>query len=184
MRRVERARMLGLGLLLWVGAGIAQESAEGLRPTGPVKISADRAQWEKGGAMVYTGKVRMESGDLKLQGERLTLRQSDDGQFEAVVEGSPATLDHAGVAVESQGERVPVSARGGRLVYDSRSDLVEFEGDALLTRGTDEIRGNRIRYDVARRRIEAAGGDEGQVQIVIQPPPRKAAPGAPKGATP
>lgn len=169
MPRVEW-RWLLLGVALGLSAPLAAQS-EDLRPTGPVKINADRAEWERGGAMVYTGNVRMESGDLKLLGDRLELRQFEDGQFEARIDGGPATLDQTGS--DADGAKPPVSAKAKQLHYDSRNDIVEVTGDALLKRGTDEIRGQTIRYDVVQRRIQAAGGEGGQVQIVIQPPPRK-----------
>lgn len=159
---------------------------ENLRPTGPVKINADRAEWQKGGSMVYTGNVRLESGDLKLSGDRLNLKQFDDGQFEAKIDGKPAKLDHAGLAAagNKEGERPPVAARASTLTYNSRDEIVVVDGDALLTRGSDEIRGQNIRYDVTQRRIEAQGKEGGQVEIVIQPPPRKTPDGAPGASTP
>lgn len=171
MYRAERMLLLLAALLALSGARAQEKPTATLRPTGPVTINADRAEWEKGGAMVYTGNVKLESGDLKLGGARLTLKQFDNGEFEAKVDGEPATLDHAGLAPNSDGTRPPVAARSKQLTYDSRDDIVEIVGEALLTRGSDEIRGEKVRYDVANRRIEAAGG----VQIVIQPPPKKGA---------
>ncbi|MGQ0529770.1 MAG: lipopolysaccharide transport periplasmic protein LptA [Panacagrimonas sp.] len=186
MRALRRSR-LGAALvwtaLVWASALQAQTEVD-LRATGPVTINADRAEWEKGGAMVYSGKVRLESGDMKLQGERLQLRQFEGGDYEAHVSGGPATLDHAALPAGAEEARPAVSAQAADLHYDSRSDIVEVKGNALLTRGTDRIRGNSIRYDVARRRIEAAGGENGQVQIIIQPPPRKDAAPAPAPVTP
>tara|TARA_R110000787_G_scaffold42983_26_gene105415 strand:+ start:477 stop:1064 length:588 start_codon:yes stop_codon:yes gene_type:complete len=149
-----------------LAAGDGNSTRDAFRPTGPVKINADQAEWEKGGAMVYSGDVRMESGELKLTGRKLQLQQQTDGQFEARVYGGPATLDHAGVEGGSEETRQPVSARASELIYRSSSDTVELVGDAKLTRGTDVIQGEKVRYDVARRRIQAAG----KVEIVIQPP--------------
>lgn len=164
----------GLLALAVAAPSAAQDDAmASLRPTGPVTIEADSAEWEKGGAMVYTGNVRLNSGELKLKGERLYLRQFDDGEFEARVEGGPALLDHAGLPAEAGQARQPVSARAKVLTYDTRIDIVQITGDALLTRGSDEIRGQDIRYDVEKRRIQAAGGTGGQVRIVIQPPPSR-----------
>lgn len=179
MSRVERLAVLLLALCAGLPAVRAQDgnksAAASLRPTGPVTIKADRAEWEKGGAMVYTGNVRLESGDLKLGGSRLMLKQFESGEFEARVEGEPATLDHVGIAANADGTRPPVAAKAKQLTYDSRSDIVEIVGEAVLTRGADEIQGEKVRYDVARRRIEAAGG----VQIVIQPPAKKSEAAAP-----
>ncbi len=175
-----RALAAGLivGLLTQSAQAQVSSSKKGgaLRPTGPVKILSDRAEWQKGGAMVYSGNVRLESGDLKLSGKLLKLKQGDDGQFEATVIGEPATLDHAGIAGGSKDRLQPVSARAKELIYRSRTDTVEILGDARLTRGTDVIRGERVRYEVAQRRIRAAG----QVEIVIQQPART---GAAQGET-
>ena len=94
-------------------------------------------------------------------------------------------LDHAGLAaVGSKGnERPPVSARATQLTYDSREEIVDVSGEALLTRGTDKITGENIRYDVAQRRIEAKAAEGGQVQIELQPPPRKPKSGAEPAAS-
>ena len=184
MSRADRGLFAALALsLLAFGtahAATTESAKESLRPTGPVKINADRAEWQKGGSMVYTGNVRLESGDLKLSGDKLTLKQFEDGQFEAKVDGKPAMLDHKGLefAGGRDGERPPVSARASQLTYDSREEIVEIAGEALLTRGTDKITGENIRYDVTQRRIEAKAAEGGQVQIELQPPPRKPKPGA------
>lgn len=180
MRRGDWPALAALAGLLAMAHSPAQ--SEALRPTAPVKINADRAEWQKGGAMVYTGNVRMESGDLKLAGARLELRQFEDGQFEAQIDGEPAALDHAGLPTDAA--KSPVSAQARQLKFNSRSDIVEVLGNALLTRGTDQIRGETIRYDVVQRRIQAAGGEGGQVQIVIQPPPRNGDAGAAPGSRP
>lgn len=151
-------------------AAASSERRARLRPSGPVTVTADRAEWEKGGAMVYTGKVKLVSDDLELNGDRLELRQSSDGEFEARVSGAPALLDHAGVSAQEGEPALPVRARASTLIYDSREEVVEVAGNANLQRGTDEISGETIRYDVVRRRIQATGSEGGQVKIVIQPP--------------
>jgi lipopolysaccharide export system protein LptA len=181
---MRRAADLVLACLLLAGATSAQQPAapakdkpadsvaEQLRPTGPVTVTADRAEWEKGGAMVYTGNVSMSSDTLSMKGDKLELRQKEAGQYEAILNGAPARLDHAGVPGDA--DAPPVSAEAKTLFFDSVANTVQLSGGAHLTRGTDEITGDSIRYDVAARRIKAAGGEGKQVRIVIQPPPKKA----------
>lgn len=169
--------------MLWAGS-LSAQNANPLRPTGPVTIEADHADWVKAGAMVYEGNVRLQSGDLRLSGSRMEFRQEPDGHFTARLDGLPAKLDHAALQTEPGRPGLPVSARGELMTYDSRSATVEIDGEALLTRGTDEIRGGNVTYDVTHRRIRANGGEGGQVRIVIQPPPSGDAEGSIAPITP
>lgn len=172
-RRAARA-VIALSLL---ASGLAGAQGDGksvndsLRPSGPVTITADRAEWEQDGAMIYSGNVLLTSDTLKLVGDRLELRQFAGGEIEARITGNPARMDHPGL-IEKNGEPgPPVSAQARTLTYDSRSSMVDLAGNGRLTRGQDAIDGEDIRYDVAARRIRALGGQNGQVKIVIQPPP-------------
>lgn len=173
-RAAEAALLLVLGLA--TGLAAAQQKRENnvdaLRPTGPVTVTADRAEWEQNGAMVYTGNVLMSSDTLRLKGDRLELRQLEGGQFTANVTGKPARLDHPGLKEKNGEAGPPVSAEARTLNYDSRTSMVDILGNAHLTRGKDQIDGDNIGYDAAARRIRAAGGQGGQVKIVIQPPPK------------
>lgn len=176
MCRIDRwpaLRSLLAGLCSIGCASAFAQNANSLKPTGPVTIEADHADWEKGGAMVYVGNVRLQSGDLNLAGARMEFRQSPDGNFQARIDGRPATLDHRGLPTEDGKPGPPVSARGEVMTYDSRAATVQIDGGALLSRGKDEIKGGNVLYDVANRRIQANGGEGGQVRIVIQPPPPK-----------
>ena len=171
----NRAAELALGLALLLATGLAgaqkrDNAVDALRPTGPVTVTADRAEWEQNGAMVYSGNVQLSSDTLKLRGDRLELRQFDGGQFTASVTGKPARLDHPGLKDKSGTIGPPVSADARTLNYDSRNSIVDILGNAHLARGNDQIDGDNIRYDTAARRITAAGGEGGRVKIVIQPP--------------
>lgn len=183
-RRPHPPRLL-LAALLAVNAAsvLAQDDATGttptetpstleqLRPTGPVTLRADNAEWVEGGAMEYRGNVSLRSDNLKLLGSRMTVTQENDGQFRARIVGAPATLDHAAVAGAGDAASQAVSAQAGEIDYDSRSGIIHLSGGAKLTRGSDEVTGQTIDYAVAERRIRASGGgDSGQVRIVIQPP--------------
>ena len=173
---MRRRREWWLLLALFSGAAAAQDAAgdlAALQPTGPVTVTADRGEWVQGGPMRYTGNVALRSDTLSLDGDLLELRQLGDGRFEARISGTPARLDHAGEAAgDSTDSAAPaVKAQARELFYDSQAGVVELTGGAQLMRGSDEINGDRIRYDVAARRVQADGGSGGQVKIVIQPPP-------------
>lgn len=147
--------------------------ADTLRPTGPVTITADRAEWSKNGVMAYSGNVALSSEKMKMSGDRLELTQFPNSQYTAKITGAPAHLEHVGEP-DNKGEPTPtITADASTLLYDSRTSVVDVVGNAKMTRGKDEVTGSNIRYNVAERRIQATGGEGGQVKIVIQPPPDK-----------
>lgn len=166
------ARLVGAALaLLAASAGAQSSSADTLRPTGPVTLTADRGEWVESGEMLYEGNVTLQSDSLKLAGTRMTVVQLADGQFQAQILGSPARLDHAGRAGASGIAAQSVSAEAERIDYDSRRGVIQLQTRARLLRGGDEVTGERIDYVVTERRVRASGGSGGQVRIVIQPPP-------------
>lgn len=174
-RSFRSAATLLTVLLLTSAGGRAQDTdsraqLEALRPTGPVTLTADSAEWVQGGEMQYQGNVSLQSDTLQLRGDRMTVTQSADGQFQAQVLGAPARLDHAGSPAAQGLAAQPVSAEAGRIDYDSRQGVIRLSQNARLVRGGDEVTGEQIDYIVAERRIKAAGGQSGQVRIVIQPP--------------
>ncbi|WP_161554253.1 lipopolysaccharide transport periplasmic protein LptA [Stenotrophobium rhamnosiphilum] len=167
------ALLLAAALAPAFAAPAKKNNADVLRPTGPVTITADRAEWSKTGVMVYTGNVSLVSEKMKMNGNRLELTQFPESQYTAKITGDQAHLEHAGEPTE-KGEPTPtVTADASTLLYDSRTSVVDVIGNAKMTRGKDEVTGSNIRYNVAERRIQATGGDAGQVKIVIQPPPDK-----------
>lgn len=169
MWRRDGARAAALTVLLLAAGAHAQDSVSkaNLRPTGPVTIRADKAEWEKGEAMVYTGHVKLASGDLNLTGDRLELHQFPQGQFEAKIGGNPAVLDHKGLRDDAGQPGPPVHAEAKTLTYDSRSQVVEVAGTAVLTRCSDVMKGENIKYNVSKRTIQAEGGTGGQVEFTI-----------------
>lgn len=187
MSRVERLTGALALLLLAVGAVRAQDNSDAdlLLPEGPVTLTADRAEWVQGGAMEYEGNVSLQSGSLTLRGNRMTVTQSADGQFEAKISGTPAHLKHAGVAnAQKSLASQPVDAEAKQMDYSSRDGIIRLRDDAHLVRNGDEVAGGLIEYVVAERRIKAAGGQNGQVRIVIQPPKKPGAAGAKPTAAP
>jgi lipopolysaccharide transport protein LptA len=142
-------------------------AAPEVRLTGPIKITAERAELERREYALYRGRVKLVSQDMVLTGDRLELRQPGKGQFEVRLTGAPARLDHAG----DDAGALPVSASAATIVYDTRTATVELSGGVQLARGGDQLAGSQVRYNLAARRITAAGSGEGQVQLTITPPP-------------
>lgn len=151
----------------------ARSQAEALRPTGPVTVKADRAEWVQNNQMKYSGNVSMSSDTLVVHGDAMEVRQAADGQFEAWIHGKPATLDHAADPQARGAAAQPLHAEAQEIHYDSQSGTANMSGGAHIKRGNDEVEGDTIGYIVPERRIQAASGGKGQVTITFQPPPPK-----------
>lgn len=150
----------------------AQTAAE-LRPSGPVTVKADHAEWVQDSTMKYSGHVSLQSDTLNLSGETMDVKQLADGNFEALITGAPAVLDHLPQPGASGPTAQPVHAEARQLSYASGSGTVTLIGQAHLKRGSDEVHGATIGYEVQQRRVRAAGDDQGQVTIIFTPPPPK-----------
>lgn len=150
-----------------------QNRNEKLRPKGPVTVTADHAEFDKTGVMVYTGNVLLVSDTLQLKGDRLELRQFPGDQYEATLKGSLAHMEQSG-DVDEKGQPLPAMlADGLGMVYDTRTGLLDITGQARAVRGKNEVNGNSIRYNVNERHVQANGGQGGQVKIIIQSPAEK-----------
>ena len=161
----------------------SNETAERLRPTGPVTITAKNVDWAQNGLMVYSGDVKLVSDTLKLDGDKLELEQLGDGQYRAKVYGNPANLRHDAAPGTTDKPEPPVTARGKTLFYDSKAGQIDVTGNARVTRGDDELTSETIHYNVNQRRIQADGGSGGPVKIIIQPQQRSGATTAPAAAS-
>lgn len=155
------------------GKPSARSQAEALRPSGPVTVKADRAEWVQNNQMKYSGNVSMSSDTLVVHGDSMEVHQAADGQFEAWIHGKPATLDHAADPGATGVATKPLHAEALEIHYDSKSGTADMSGGAHIKRGSDEVAGDTIGYIVPERRIQAASGGKGQVTITFQPPPAK-----------
>lgn len=151
-------------------ASSAQNRNEKLRPKGPVTVTADRAEFDKTGVMIYTGSVLLVSDTLQLKGDRLELRQFPSDQYEAKLKGSLAHMEQSGDVDEKGQPLPPMLADGLEMLYDTRTGMLDITGQAKAVRGKNEVNGNTIRYNVNERRVQANGGQGGQVKIIIQSP--------------
>lgn len=170
MRRRVSALALALAAFASLATAAAAQTQKATRPStrlpGPIKITAERAELERREYALYRGRVKLVSQDMVLTGDRLELRQPGKGAFEVRLTGTPARLEHPGDA-----KGPPVSASASQIVYDTRTATVELSGGVQLARGTDQLSGSQVRYNLEARRISASGSGEGQVQLTITPPP-------------
>ena len=193
------AALLALAALLPVATAQAQPAARAatvsredlvrlpkpadLKPTGPVTLTSDKAELVQGNSAVYTGNVVLSSTTrLKLEGDRVELKQYAGGQYEAKITGGPAKMNHVGNGPENP----PVSAHARTLNYDSRSGVLDLISEAFVMRATTRspaTPSSTTSTSGASRPPAAAGG---QVKIILQPnkDPAAASRAISPGATP
>ncbi len=158
---------LGLALANIAFAQAASSKKSPQRVSGPITITAKNGEWQDGN-MIYTGDVVMLSKTLELRGARLELQQTGGKRnpYVITVTGAPATLRHMGQTAKDP----VVDGRSKTMVYRSATQTIQLTGEAHLERAKDELNGEDIKYDVANRRVQASGGNNGQVRIVIDVP--------------
>ena len=165
-----RATLLALGL----GNVLAAHGATSLlSPNGPMDVKADKAEYVRDGTSRLTGNVTLHSDTFSMDAAAMTMKQLPDGEIQGRLTGSPAHMRHE---ADQQGDPL-MTAQALVMTYDTRTQIVELQGNARVTRGTDVITGNLIRYNVTDRRVEAVGGASSsvdgsgtkQVRIILNP---------------
>jgi lipopolysaccharide export system protein LptA len=118
---------------------------------------------------VFEGNVVITQGTLTIHGDRVTIRQDQDGfQFGTAI-GKPATFRQ-----KRDGAEGYVDGAADRIEYDGKADRVEFFNHAWLKREpADEVRGNYISYDGPTEYFTVTSGANAspsdRVHAVIQP---------------
>ncbi len=159
----------------------------------PTQIDAD--VWrgnELKQVVVYSGKVVLTKGTLRITGDRLALREDPEGYQYAIVTAAPGGLatfrqrrDPAQPGVEEF-----IEADAERLEYDGKAETIKLIGRARVKRTEngetrDEFSGGEITYNMRESRYSGQGDtkDGGRTRTIIAPrlpaPPEPPAPLAP-----
>jgi lipopolysaccharide transport protein LptA len=123
-------------------------------------LNFDNSKWD------LNGDVRITVPDGKLAADSATVRFKNNNILSAVVHGAPATFEQ--VLKET---KQLAKGRAATIEYDVQESTVSLSGQAWLTDGQNEIRGETLVYDIARQRVAANPGrsEPGGVHITINP---------------
>ncbi len=123
-------------------------------------LDFENAKWD------LKGDVRITVPDGKLAADAATVLFRNNNILNAVVHGSPATFEQ--VLKET---KQLARGRADTIEYDVQQSTVSLAGQAWLTDGQNEIRGETLVYDIARQRVAANPGrsEPGGVHITINP---------------
>lgn len=133
-------------------------------------LNFENSEWRLQGEV----QILVPDGKLESSTAQVTFRNNDI--VRAVIKGTPATFQQQ---LKDRGQLA--RGRASTIEYDVQASTVHLTGDAWLTDGQNEIRGNTLIYDIGKQRVVANPNekDPGGVHITINPkknpPPSPAA---------
>ncbi|WP_163370991.1 lipopolysaccharide transport periplasmic protein LptA [Endozoicomonas acroporae] len=143
----------------------------------PIQIDSDTADIDnKKGVSVYRGDVVMTQGTTRITGDVITIYTRDRELTRVIAQGNKARAYYEEL---QPGEQGIVQAWGNTIRYDVDSDQIELIKNAQLSQKGDTFTGEKIDYNLTLQTVNAKGtpsqGDNGRVQMVIQPRQEQAA---------
>jgi len=143
----------------------------------PINLEADRVTVDDAKQVsTFEGRVVLTQGTLIIRGDRMEVRQDNQGFKEGVTWGNLAYFKQ-----KRDGYDEYIEGWAERIEYDSRADKMQMFNRASMKKGSDEVRGNYISYDARTEFFQVIGGgakaaaaenSDGRVRAVIQPKPK------------
>lgn len=144
----------------------------------PINLEADRVTVDDAKQLsTFTGRVVLTQGTLIIRGDRMEVRQDNEGFKTGVTWGNLAYFKQ-----KRDGYDEYIEGWAERIEYDSRADKMQMFNRASMKKGSDEVRGNYISYDARTEFFQVIGGgakaataenSDGRVRAVIQPKPKE-----------
>ena len=141
----------------------------GLRITqGPLSIEADQGKAEKldfeNSRWEFTGNVVIHREPERVWSDDATLFFRDHQLTNARLSGEPVRFQQTGE------DDSLTKGEARRMEYDPIDGIVRMMGSAWISDGSNEVRGERITYDLIKEQITAEGDESGGVRMKITPP--------------
>jgi lipopolysaccharide export system protein LptA len=180
--RVARNALIGATFAFLCGPQAHAEKADREKP---IHLEADRVTVDEAKQIaVFEGNVVLTQGTLMIKGDRMQVRQDDEGFRYGTTWGDLAYFRQKREGVDEY-----IEGWAERIEYDGRADKVQMYNRAMMKRGQDEVRGSYISYDAVSEFFQVIGGGtkaatagnpQGRVRAILQPKPKdKPAAGAP-----
>lgn len=144
----------------------------------PINLEADRVTVDDAKQLAtFEGNVVLTQGTMVIRGDRMEVRQDNDGFRHGISWGKLAYFRQ-----KREGFDEYVEGWAERIEYDGRAEKVQMFTRAAMKRGQDEVRGDYISYDAATEFFQVVGGGakaasannpDGRVRAVMQPKPKE-----------
>ena len=153
----------------------------------PMNIEADALRYDEARqTSVFTGRVAVTKGTIRIRGERLEVRQDAQGNQFGTVIGSASQRafyrqkrDGLDEYIEGEAERIDYDGQADRVTFRGQAELRRYRGTTLSDRasGAVIVYDNRAQtFSVDGGRAGAGAGDSsGRVRALLTP--TKADPG-------
>ena len=149
-------------------------SAERADRDKPINIESNHLEYNDATKVsTFTGKVVLTKGTIRIQGNRMVLRQVGPNAQTVQVNGQQASFRQKRDGMEQY-----IHGLADQIFYDSRTEKVTLTGRARLQRQNcnqpvDEITGGVIVYNAGTETFTVDGQQRGErggrVRIIIQP---------------
>lgn len=162
---------LCLSILLLAPASAFAEKADREKP---INLEADRVTVDDAKQIsTFTGNVILTQGTLVIRGDRMEVRQDEQGFNSGTTWGNLAYFRQ-----KRDGYDEYIEGWAERIEYDGRADKLQMFVRASMKKSGDEVHGNYISYDAKTEFFQVIGGgakaaatqhSDGRVRAVLQP---------------
>lgn len=167
-RRINIWRLAVLLLLLPIAVVLAAETG----PRAPISIEADSAVFdEMKGLSIYTGNVIITQAGLEIRADKVTVFSANQQLQRLAARGEPVHFRQRRAGSED------ILGEARELDYDIDSEQLLLQDQAWFTQGKSRFSGQRIEYDLRKKRVtanQAADGSQ-RVKVTLQPKATSAA---------
>ncbi len=144
----------------------------------PINLEADRVTVDDARQIsTFEGRVVLTQGTLIIRGDRMEVRQDNQGFQYGTTWGNLAYFKQ-----KREGYDEYIEGWAERIEYDGRADKMQMFNRASMKKSGDEVRGNYISYDAKTEFFQVIGGgtkaaaaenSDGRVRAVLQPKPKE-----------
>ncbi|MDR0481202.1 MAG: lipopolysaccharide transport periplasmic protein LptA, partial [Gallionellaceae bacterium] len=137
MRNLKHAAALVLAL------ACATAHADRADRTKPMYLEADHVSIDDAKQIkTFEGRVQFSQGTILVRGDKMVVTQDAEGNMHGTATGQPVSFRQKRDGLDEY-----INGYGQRVEYDAKTATVELYGQARVTRGQDEVRGEHITYN-------------------------------------